>query len=316
MKALIVAAVMLAACSPVSSAPSATPAARETLVPTATASPTPTVAAGPTRYVNAELGYSVDLPAGWRRATCSEEIAKTSPPLTAFDVFVGVPDSQEVIRGGVRLIIVSVTTAEGVTAEAWLKRNASQPGAQIEPATLGDRSGARSFLGATGHTYAFAVAARGRIYAIQRTVLEPAANFGIEGQELEGMLTSFRVLDDATVDRGPIATPTPRSIESLVDALADAFARKDPIAIADTMTPCVGLDGQDMRSRTAYVTTIEAEFAAGASVQVSKPIESDPLFGRVIRSTFSTPGKPTRRVDFLFREDSGRWSVVGVLNRR
>lgn len=312
---MIVAAVMLASCSPVSSVPSATPAARETLVPTATASPTATVAAGRTRYVNAELGYSVDLPAGWRRATCSEEIVKTSP-LTAFDVFVGVPDSQEVIRGGVRLVVVSVTAAEGLTAEAWLKRNASQPGAQIEPATLGDRSGARHFLGATGRTYAFAVAARGRIYAIQRTVLEPAPSSGIEDQELEGMLSTFRVLEDATVGRAPIATPTPRSIESLVDALADAFARKDPIAIADTMTPCVGLDGQDMRSRTAYVTMIEAEFATGASVQVSKPIESDPLFGRVIRSTFSTPGKPTRRVDFLFREDAGRWSVVGVLNRR
>ena len=291
---MIIAAVMLASCSPVSSVPSATPAAR---------------------YVNAQLGYSVDLPAGWRRATCSEEIVKGSP-LTAFDVFVGVPDSQEVIRDGMRVVVVSVEAAEGVTAEAWLKRNASRPGAQIEPATLGGRSAARSFLGATGHTYAFAVAARDRIYAIERTVLEPNASFGIEDQELEGMLTTFRVLEDATLGRAPIATPTPRSIESLVDALADAFARKDPIAIADTMTPCVGLDGHDMRSRTAYVTTIEAEFATGASVQVSKPIESDPLFGRVIRSTFSTPGKPTRRVDFLFREDAGRWSVVGILNRR
>ena len=129
------------------------------------------------------------------------------------------------------------------------------------------------------------------------------------------MLTTFRVLDDPTIGRGPIATPTPRSIESLIDLLANGFARKDPTAIAEAMTPCVGYGGQDMRSRTAYVTTIEAEFAAGASVQVSRPIESDPYFGPFIRSTFSTPGKPTRRVDFLVREDAGRWSVVAVLTR-
>jgi hypothetical protein len=314
-KALLVAAIVLASCSAVSSAPSATPAGSGTLVATATASPAPTVAPSPTRYVDAELGYSVNLPAGWRRATCSEELVKSSP-VTASDVFVGVPDSQEVIRGGVRLVIVSVTTAEGLTAEAWLQRNASQPGAQIEPATVGDRSGARSFLGATGHTYAFAVAARGRIYAIMRTVLEPAPSVGTEDQELEGMLTTFRVLDDATVGRGPTPTPTARSFQSLVDALADAFARKDPTAIAAVMTPCIGYNGQDTRSRAAYVTTIESEFAAGASVQVSRQMESDPFFGPFVRTTYSTPGKPTQRVDLLVREDAGRWSVVAVAIRR
>jgi hypothetical protein len=308
MKALIVAAVMLASCSPVPSAPGATPAASEALVPTATASPTATVAASPTRHANTELGYSVDLPPGWRRATCSAGIVKTSP-LEASELFVGVPDSQEIIRDGVRLVAVSVTAADGVTAEVWLEQGSSQPDKQVEPAMLGNRSGARAFSATTGQTYAFAVAARGWMYAIQRTDAR-------SDQELEGILTAFRVLDDAAVGRAPTATPTPRSFESLVDALADAYARKDPIAIAETMIPCVGFNGQDMRSRTAYVTTIEAEFAAGASVQVSRSIENDPFFGPFVRSTFSTPGKPAQRHDLLVREAGGRWSVVAVLIRR
>lgn len=210
---------------------------------------------------------------------------------------------------GVRLLAVRVTAADGVTAEAWLKRGASQPDKQVEPAMLGNRSGSRAFSGATGQTYAFAVAARGWMYTIQKT------DFGGD-QELEGILATLRVLDDATVGRAPIATPTPRSFESLVATLADAFARKDPTAIADAMIPCIGYSGQDMRSRTAYVTTIEAEFAAGASVQVSRSIENDPFFGPFIRTTYSTPGKPALRHDLLVREDGGRWSVVAVAIRR
>jgi hypothetical protein len=315
MKSLIVVMVFVMACAAVSSAPSATPTESNAVAPTARATPTPTatVAAGLTRYLNSELGYSVDLPAGWRRATCSQGIATTSP-LEAGEFFTSAPEAEEVISGGVRLVAVRVVEAAGLTPLAWLEQNAFQPDAHFEPVTLNGRSGARGFIGATGATYGFAVAARGWIYAIDWPY------FGGPDAELEGIIATLRLLDDATVGRGPIATPVPRSIESLVDSLVDAFARKDLAALSGLMAPCVTVGAvpgdPDMRSRTAYVTTVAADFAASASVQVqARPIETDPYFGRFVRSTWSRPGQPDQRVDLMLRADGDRWSVGAVLIR-
>jgi hypothetical protein len=315
MKPLIIAMVLLVSCAPASSAPSATPTASAAAVPTArvTPSPTATVGAGLTRYVNSELGYSVDLPPGWRRATCSPGIVTTSP-LEASEMFVGIPEAEEVIRGGVRMVLVRVTESGGLTPLAWLERNASQPDTRFETTTLNERTGARAFISATGSTYGFALAARGWIYAIERPY------FGFDDRGLEGILATLRLLDDATAGRGPSATPVPRTIESLADSITDGFTKKDLTAIAGTMAPCITVGAvpgdPDMRSATAYVTALAVEFAAGTSVRVqARPIETDPYFGRFVRTTWSRPGEPDQRVDLMVRADGDRWSVGAVLIR-
>jgi hypothetical protein len=314
MKALIVATVLLVSCAPASREPTPTPTGSAAL-PTAPATPSPTatVAAGLTRYVSTELGYSVDLPAGWRRASCSQGIVTTSP-LESSEWFIGVPEAEEVISGGARLVQMRVMASNGLTPQAWLERNASQPDARFEPFMLNGRAGARGYLGATGHTYGFAVAARGWIYAIEMSY------FGTDDQELERTLTTLRILDDATVGRGPAATPVPRSIESLVDAVTDGFTKKDVTALAGLLAPCVTVGAVPgdpvMRSRTSYLTGLAAEFAAGTSVRVqSRPIENDPNVGRFVRSTWSKPGEPDRRVDLSLRADGDRWSVTAILIR-
>jgi hypothetical protein len=309
MKALILATLLVASCSPVSSEPG-TPTATAAR---ATPSPTATVAPGLTRYVNAELGYSVDLPAGWRRATCSRGVVTTSP-LEASETFVGVPDTEEIIQGGVRTVDVRVTPSDGLTPAAWLERNASQPDIRFEPATLRGRTGARGFIGATGATYAFAFAARGWMYIIEMPY------FGRVDQELEAILATLRILDDATVGRVPAATPTPRTIEAVVDLVADGFARKDVTAIAEAMAPCIivgAIPGHpDIRSRAAYLTPLAVEFGTGTSIQVRpRPIESEPGFGNFVRSTRSSPGEPDQRIDLMLGANGDRWSVVGVLIR-
>jgi hypothetical protein len=311
-KALVVATILLVSCGPVSSAPDATPT-NSAAAATPTASPTATVAAGLTRYVSTELGYSVDLPAGWRRASCSQGIVTTSP-LESSEWFIGVPDAEEAIAPGVRLIQVRVVASDGLTPLAWLERNASDPDARFEPTTLNERAGARGYLASSKETYGFALAARGWIYAIDR------AYFGTADQELERTLSTLRILDDATVGRVATATPVPRTVESLADALADGFRRKDVTALADLLAPCVTVGAVPgdpvMRSRAAYLAGLAAEFAAGASVQVqSRPIENDPNFGRFVRSTWSKPGEPDRRVDLLLRANGDRWSVVAILIR-
>jgi hypothetical protein len=307
---------LVASCARVSSAPTPTPTPTDVVAPTTTVpSPTPTetVAAGFTRYTNTELGYSVDLAAGWRRATCSPEVVLTSP-LTATEFFVGVPDTAEIIRAGTPIVAVRVVPSEGLTPLIWLERNEAQPDVRFEAVTFGGNAGARGVLSATGEVIAMGFATRGSIYSISRPYS------GVAEPEMERMVLTFRVLDNPTVGLGPTASPTPRSIESVVDALADGFARKDANAIAETMTPCIGFGAvpgdPDMRSRATFVTSLGPEYAAGTSIHVqSRPIENDQYSGPFVRSTWSKPGEPDQRVDFLLRAQGDRWSVVGVRPR-
>jgi len=238
----------------------------------------------------------------------------TRSPLVASDIFLNAPEDEETISGGARMVIVRTVDDQGLTPVAWLQANAPQPDARIESVTGGQRAGARGLIGATGETYAMAFAARGWIYGIERTY------FGAPDREAEQILATLRILDDATLGRAPSATPVPRSIESLVDALATGFAKKDIAAIADAMALCISAGAvpgdPTLLSRTAYVRSLAVEFAAGRSVQVqSRPIESDPNYGRFVRSTWSKPGEPDQRVDLLLRAQDDRWSLVAILIR-
>ena len=317
---LLVATALFVACTSPSSAPSPTPTsspspvatATPTATPTAPPSPTPTVVAGFIRYTSAELGFTVDLPPGWRRANCSPGIATTSP-IKADEMFIGVPEADESISFGTRLFFVHVSDAQGLTPLVWLQQRAHPPDVRIEPVTVGGRAGARQAT-STGDTTVLVFLARGWIYAIERT------DFGSPDEELARVLPTLQILSDATVARSPLATPVPRSPEVVVDALAEAFARKDLNAIADAIGPCitVGAIPGDAASisRTRYMNTLATILNAGTTVRVqTRPIESDPNFGRIVRSTWSTPGQPDQRQDFVLSAKGDRWSISAVFVR-
>jgi hypothetical protein len=321
MKALILATLLVVSCSPPASGPVTTPtasispvaAASKTPVPTA--APTPSPAPGLTRYTSAELGYILDLPAGWRKSACSQGVV-TSSPLEASELFIGVPESEEIVGPGVRLINVRVKDANGLTPQAFLEKNASQPDVRFEAAALGGRAGARGVVRATGSTYVVALAERGWIYAAEMTY------FGSPDPELERVLMTFGVLPEAALGRGgPTPTPTPRTIESVVDALTDGFARQDVAVITDALAPCITVGAipgdANLQSRAAYVTSVAIQFATtGVSVRVqARPIENDPNYGRLVRSTWSKPGERDQRVDFVLRALGDRWSVVSAFIR-
>lgn len=318
--ALLLATATLLACTSPSSAPSPTPTtspspiatATLTATPTAQPSPTPTVVPGFIRYTSAELGFSVDLPPGWRRANCSPGIATTSP-VKADEMFLGVPEAEESIGVGVRLIFVHVSDAQGLTPLAWLQQRAHPPDVRIEPVTIGERAGARQAT-SSGDTTALAFLARGWIYAIERT------DFGNPDEELGRVLPTLQILSEATLARVPVATPVPRSPEVLVDALADAFARKDLNAIADAIGPCItvgGIPGDAASiSRTKYMNSLATLLNSGTTVRVqTRPIETDPNFGRIVRSTWSKSGQPDQRQDFVLSPKGDRWSVSAAFVR-
>jgi hypothetical protein len=278
---------------------------------TITPKPTP-IGAVLTPFFSAALGYSISLPSGWRRAVCSPGITRLAP-LAATEMYVEMPVEEERIGPGTRFVMVRVVDAQGLTPMAYLERSASQPDVRVEDVSLA-RSAARAVIASTGATYAYAVTARDWMYHVERPY------FGTEDPELESIIATLRILDDATILRTAPTTPTARSIESLADALADALAKKDVSAVAATMEECLTVaavpgDGGTV-SRSAYLKDLAAQFAGGATVQVrARPIGSDPNFGRFLTSTWSRSGQPDQRADFLFKAKGERWSVAAVLYR-
>jgi hypothetical protein len=306
--------------SPAAQAPSPTPSSATTPAPP-TSAPTATTAASPaasdagvSRYTNAELGFSLELPAGWRRAICSPGVTKTAP-LSALERFVDVPESEEVIGMGSRIVSVSVVADEGLTPSSWLERYMlTQPDVRVERTSIDGQSGARLVLVTTGEPLAQAFAGRGWMYVISRPY------FGMDDPVPRRILPTFRMLNDATLGRATAPTRVPRSIESVVDAVADGFARKDVVAITGGFTPCVtvgAIPGDAVQQTVAhYRASLAVEFAAGTTVRVqARPIESDPTFGRFVRMTWSKPGAPDQRVDLLLRAEGDRWSVAAVFSR-
>ena len=228
-------------------------------------------------------------------------------------MFIGVPEADESISFGTRLIFVHVSDAQGLTPLAWLQQRAHPPDARIEPITVGGRAGARQ-ANSTGDTTVLVFLARGWIYAIERT------DFGSADEELARVLPTLQVLSEATVARTALATPVPRAPEVVVDALADAFARKDLSAIADAIGPCitVGAIPGDAASisRTRYLNALATILNAGTTVRVqTRPIENDPSFGRIVRSTWSTPGQPDQRQDLVLSAKGDRWSMSAAFVR-
>ena len=228
-------------------------------------------------------------------------------------MFIGVPEAEESISFGTRLIFVHVSEAQGLTPLQWLQQRPHSPDARIEPITVGERAGARQAT-STGDTTVLAFVARGWMYAIERT------DFGNPDEELGRVLPTLQILSDATVGRIPAASPVPRSPEAVVDALADAFARKDLNAIADTIGPCItvgGIPGDAASiSRTKYMNSLATLLNSGTTVRVqTRPIETDPSFGRMVRSTWSTPGQPDHRQDFALSAKGDRWSVSAAFVR-
>jgi hypothetical protein len=228
-------------------------------------------------------------------------------------MFVGMPEADESISVGTRLFFVHVSDAQGLTPLAWLQQRAHPPDVRIEPVTIGERAGARQ-VSPTGDPTVLVFLARGWIYAIERT------DFGGPDEELGRVLPTLQVLSDATVARTPLATPLPRSPEVVVDALAAAFASKDLNAIADAIGPCITVGAipgdAGSISRTRYMNAIATELNAGTTVRVqTRPIESDPNFGRIVRSTWSKSGQPDQRQDFVLSAKGDRWSVSAVFVR-
>lgn len=146
----------------VSATPTATTTATATTTPTATSAPTATAASGTTTY-QSPLGYSVQLPAGWRRSELQSRTTPLPPGQGDPDQIGGElftrlspAEEQEAMRrsdtgvGPALIYTASVgisRNSRNLSAMAYAEREKSSLGliaVSIEPATVDGRTGAKT----------------------------------------------------------------------------------------------------------------------------------------------------------------------------
>lgn len=325
--ALVIAAIVLlprlASPTEVVSSPSATasPAAPPTTSLTPTPSATATTASG--RFVNAVIGYSIQLTPPWRRAGClSYGLTPDRPDFLGADGFTSVLAADEQYGDvGPPDGIVSVRLERNpgrLTADAWARSPRLAPAQSIEPATLDGRAGVRR-LSQFGTETTF-VAFDDLMYSVELTA-QTASDPKVGA--LRAIVASFAFVPRVVT---PSATARPpRSAEAVADGLADAFARKDATALASLMGDCVisGAEqsGASSSSPERFTQVMRDSFAAGSTYVVRpRPIETATGFGTSasgvsVATTWTEPGRAPARVDLIIAADGAFNYWRGMIRR-
>jgi hypothetical protein len=329
--AIVIAAIVLlprtdqTAVAPTASATataSASPAASPTASPTATAtaSASPTAISG--RYVNAELGYSIDIVPPWHRADCGSFKLRDfgGAQRDGRDEFIPIPESDYRPTGtgsAVDTIHVFVrANPERLTPRGWEQAGkiGFSMGRVLEDATFAGRSALR--VGGSPDFELFLVA--------DNEFMVEVGHAGNGGQtpaaSRAAIVRTFRFLsaDELRAARA-IPTPTPpapRSPEQVADLLADGFARRDVTLLRSVLTPgCVSLGfgngGGIGVDDVAYLGELRARFARGLMVTVQpRPLTGDragSLPTLHARSTWREPGQPDQDVDLMISPEGATW---------
>lgn len=306
-------------------APSLTPSA------TPTASPSPSPAAG--RFVNAELGYSIGVPAPWRRSDCLSGSRGSGEDLIANDVFVTVREYDEGASStgshhdGVTVLVRG--NPRGLTPRQWYEAGqvGQSSGDVLTDVTFAGRPSLR--IG-DGDSETFIVPNGALMFQVSsRSLVDAAEN---TPQQRAAVISTFRFLsaDELAAARAaPTPTPLPpRSPEQVADILAEAFAKKDVALLATVITPaCVSLGvnqggGTSMDDRR-YLDELADRFREGLVVEVRpRPIKGEragDLPTVVIESTWKDPRNPDLEQDLMISPEGERWywrGNIAFLNGR
>lgn len=325
--ALVIGAIVLLPrpASPTAVAPSpspttsATTAATTSPTATATASPAPTATSG--RFVNAELGYSMEVPSPWHRADCgSFKLRAVGQERDARDVLIPIPDYdyRPTDTGAPvdQVYVFARGNDQGLTPRGWEQAGkiGFSVGRVLEDVTFAGRPALRA--GGSAEFETFLVAEGALMFEV--------AHAGNGGQTTPAsraaILRTFRFLtpDELRAARtAPTPAPLPpRSPEEVADALAEGFARRDLTILARILTPtCVsfgfagggGTASDDMR----YLDELRVSFARGLTVTVQpRPLTGErtgPLPTLHARSTWREPGQPDQDVDLMISPEGATW---------
>lgn len=313
----------------------ASPTSSPTASPTAAAalSPSPTATSG--RYVNAELGYAMDIAAPWHRADCGSFTLRDfgGGERHARDEFIPIPDSDYRPSGTGSAVdtihVFARANPQRLTPRAWEQAGkiGFSMGRVLEDVTFAGRPALH--VGGSPEAELFLIA--------DSEFMIEVGHLGSGGQTTAvsraAIARTFRFLTAEEL-RAARAVPTPappasRSPEQVADALADGFARRDLAVLRNVLTPgCVSLGvangGGTGVDDATYLEELRARFARGLTVTV----QPRPLTGERTgvlptlhaRSTWREPGRPDQDVDLMISPESATWywrgNVVYPAGRR
>lgn len=242
----------------------------------------------------------------------------------AIDTFTDVaPDDETASDTGSPDTVLTVygeANTAGQTAMQWVESGklGFSVGSHFEKATIDGHDGARVVPNDGSPSLAFAVSARGRIYAVQTAMRD-----GSTLSELTSMLGSFHVLTDAELAaaRATIATPSPapaRTAQEVADTVSKGFAQRDMSLLASVMRPCITRGGENagasFMSTSRFLRELPGQFAGGLTVTVRpSPLLDQTETYAAIGGTWNDAGQPARNVKFMITKIGTSWYWNGVL---
>lgn len=286
-----------------------------TPTPTAVATPSPTAAVSTSppsgRHVNAAMGYSIELRQPWRRAACGPSSSGPAEGSDGLDLFVTAPDSEVQFGIGTtntdHIVVVARANPEGLSLRAWKDRFLGQSiSEKLEDTTFAGRP---ALLRTDRGSETFVVADGAYMYQVGHEVREGRTSLA----DRAAIVRSFRFLtaDEARAARA-LATPTPapRTVETVANALADGFAKKDVSIVARVAGSCLGEGGAQAGLSSSDTQTflgrLRDAFARGLAVEVRpRPIDTQRGFGQSIRGTWREPGQPDHEVELVIVTERG-----------
>ena len=323
---------VLAACDSPSITPTSNPTAAAFTSPTSTPTTTAAPSPAPTRRVNSALGFAVTLPPSWRVSDCLSGLSREGSYLGQ-DVLTWRTAAEEhdlgagadTVGTGALTWVVSISVD---TSQKTATDYASSHGVSITDktdATTIDGQPAIRVVDTFGRALSYFVANAGRMYVLSLS----AASF-----EPRPPLATDMILDSIARSMTfvtPIARPAPTpvatlspDIQSLVDAVAGAFAASDADRLRELMPPTcwfsVGYyqSSGSAVSRERYTEGLRAAFSKGLTVSVeSRPINAAAPILRGpfwVWSTWSAYGDVKEdSVQLVFDQREGRWYWTGAL---
>lgn len=329
MRAILVLALALAACgtpaatlgrpSPSASGSAAATSPVPTPSPSPSATPRPNPTTGPGTYTSIALGYRVELPAGWRRSACQSTRGITQPPATETYTAASVDEESGSDMGSAQdVALVHVEeAAPGQTALQWLQAGklGQSVGTHYDAATIDGSDGARWIADNGGRVLAYAIAARGGIYAVSRGMrgaIDPAKELSADA-----LMNSIHILSDAELAaaKTSLATPTPappRAAEDVADVLARGFAQKDTALLATVASACLTQAyeqaGPSFAASSKMLADLSRQFASGLVVTAqARPLLDQRAAYAAIASTWTGGGQPQRTAKLMLVAVGTTW---------
>jgi hypothetical protein len=319
--------------SATASLPSPTQSVTASPSASASASPSPTATSG--RFVNAELGYSLDVAPPWHHTDCGSTGIRDvgGGERHARDVFIPIADSDYRLSGtgsGVdEITVFARTNPQRLSPRAWEQAGhiGFSMGRVLEDVTFAGRPALK--VGGSVDFELFLV--------MHEEFMLEIAHAGNARQtsaaSRAAILQTFRFLsaDEVRAARAAASSPptATRSPEQVADALADGFVRRDVQVLRSVLTPgCVSLGvangGGTGVDDAAYLEELRARFVRGLTVTVQpRPLTGErtgPFPTLHARSTWREPGQPDQDIDLMISPEGATWywrgNVVFPAGRR